>query len=225
MKRNLLLLGLAVFLAAPMTAAADENPPLFENGTYFEFAAGVAHLSDRDANVAGQTVALESSNGPTYLVTGGYDFGHSWPLGGIRVELALSYRNNDVDAASLGDTPVPGAAGSTETWSLTYNVINDFRPGTAFDPYIGVGIGYGWTAMDYGQRVGGAYTQLVDDDDGGFAWAGLVGVRSRLTEHLSLDVRLRVFGIPGAQVRAKGGEPVDAMLGSQSIMLGLTYTL
>lgn len=225
MKRNLLLLCLAAFSAAPMVAFADENPPLFEDGTYFEFAAGAAHLNDRSANIAGQTANLESDNGPAYLVAGGYDFGHSWPLGGIRVELALSYRNNDVAAADLDAAPVPGASGSTETWSLTYNVINDFRPGTAFDPYIGVGIGYGWATMDYGQDVGGVYTQLVDDDDGGLAFAGLLGFRSRLAEHLSLDVRLRFFGIPGSQVRAKVGEPVDATLNSQSIMVGLIYTL
>lgn len=219
----------AMALSALPVAAMAQNAselPLFDEGSYLSFSAGVTALHDRSINVPAGHVTTASKNGMTLIASGGHDYGPVWPLGNVRVELALGYRNNEVDQQYLpGETALPRPFGHTQVWSLMYNVINDFRPHTGFDPYIGIGIGYASVDFDrYRARVGGESTTFVDDRSGEFAYQGMIGFRSRLSPRLDLDVSLRYFATADPNITTEAGDEMETTYRSSAALVGLTYT-
>jgi opacity protein-like surface antigen len=215
----------AALIAAPAFALAQDEfgptPSLFDEGAYFSFQAGGIRLHDRSYNVGPGHVTAHSKNGLALIFSGGYDYGQVWPLGHARVEVALGYRNADIDQQYLpGKTPLARPTGTTRVWSLMYNVINDFRPETAFDPYIGVGIGYARIEFSH---YGAAGQDFIDDRAGKFAYLGMVGFRSQLSDHLHLDINWRYFATPDVEFTTVAGKNENTTFRSNAVLIGLTY--
>jgi len=226
MKTAIALFGGLTLLTLPALAAAQG---LYDSGadnnSYFSVEVGSSQLHDHSYNVTGVGhITTTSSSGLMAGFGGGIDYTR-WPLGTIRVELMLEHRNNDVSKDYLSDgSTLSGASGHLDNWSLMYNVINDFRPHTGFDPYLGVGIGYAWLDFShYSANVGGTRITFMDDRSGEFAYQGLLGFRSTLTDRLDLDVGLHFLWTTNPSVSVNGGGTTDLIYATDALTVGLAY--
>ncbi len=93
---------------------------------------------------------------------------------GLRLEGELAYRNNEIEDSDA----------EAEATSAMLNLLYDFNRGGRFEPYLGVGVGYG--DVD------------VDDiaSDSGIAYQAMAGIAIGLTERLDLDIGYRYFVVP-----------------------------
>jgi opacity protein-like surface antigen len=219
----------------PVAAMAQDNwgGNRGDEGSYIELQIGRSHLYDHSFDVPGGRITTDSSNGDVVLLNSGYEFGQ-WALGSLRVEGELGYRNNGADNhyftpnGATGNIALTDAGGETQMWSLMFNVVNDFAPGPAFDPYVGVGAGYARIDFHkYNAAVAGANlppVTVIDDVDNGWAYQGMVGFRSRLTTQLTLDVNWRYFKADSPSFTNTAGQRVASGYQSQAVLVGLAYT-
>ncbi|HET7569641.1 MAG TPA: outer membrane beta-barrel protein [Gammaproteobacteria bacterium] len=234
MKVTTMLLCGSVLAAVPLAAMAqnDNYNPNNDTGSYLELQIGRSHLYDHSFDVIGGRITTHSHDGDVVLLNSGYAF-DEWGAGMLRVEGELGYRNNGVDsftytttAGNSGTLADPG--GHTQAWTLMFNVINDFSPHSAFDPYIGLGIGY--ARIDFHKynaqlQLPGISTPTVtfmDDVDSGLAYQGMVGFRSWLSNTLALDVNWRYFKADSPTFNNGSGD-VSSGYRMQSIQVGLAW--
>ncbi len=128
---------------------------------------------------------------------------------GFRVELEGAYSEYDVDTHSnltvggavldgvdsavltrgaadaanplVGDVLADGQ-GSVSNFGLFGNVFYDLQTGSGFSPYVGAGIGYQWTDVDYSPSG----VAVADDDDGGVAYQLMAGASYAVTDGVEL---------------------------------------
>jgi len=114
-----------------------------------------------------------------------------------RVEIELSHMSQGYDTVYEQNGDVNDTGGTINTTSLFGNVWLDFDTGSAFTPYVGVGLG-------------GALVSL-DDSDGWFdsasVWNGFgvayqvgAGVVFEVDQNLSFDLGYRFKGVAGAKI-------------------------
>ncbi len=128
---------------------------------------------------------------------------------GLRLELDVFYSQVDVDThsglavggavidsvdvavltrtAPSTNNPSVGAViadgrGSIDTYGGFANVLYDLNKGGGVEPYIGVGLGYQWSNINYSPSD----VPIVDADDGGFAWQAIAGVSVALSQNVDL---------------------------------------
>ncbi|HET7370897.1 MAG TPA: outer membrane beta-barrel protein [Gammaproteobacteria bacterium] len=231
MKITTMMLCGTMAAGLPLAAVAQTNPG--DRGSYIELQLGRSNLYNHDVEVPGGRITAESSTGDVVLLNSGYEFGQ-WALGSIRVEGELGYRNNGIDsfyghpAGTTADVRLANPYGHTQMWSLMFNAINDFAPGTAFDPYIGVGVGYAridfhhYGAAPLGLNSPGA--TFIDNVDNSWAYPGMIGFRSRLSPQFTLDVNWRYFKADSPSFTNSAGERIASGYQSQALMVGLAYT-
>ncbi|PHK93594.1 hypothetical protein CR162_17575, partial [Pseudoroseomonas rhizosphaerae] len=171
----------ATVLALPLAAQAQ---PV--TGVYVGAGAGYNYLQDSDISVSGAG-ALGTARGPSRKLDGEFDngFGGVISLGygfgnGVRVELEGNYRENDVDTLSTVGGPLPGIGGTVRSYGAMANAFYDFNIGLPVVPYIGAGAGYVWHDYDTVRSRGnagnaGLNSVTIDDDEGKFAFQGIVG--------------------------------------------------
>jgi outer membrane autotransporter protein len=220
------LLAAALATASLAAAAAPTPAAAQDSGFYLGAGGGLNLLEDTDFGIAGPaTVDNEYEAGFVLSGRAGYDTGTIWQLGGIRGELELSYRDNEIDThsvAALGGSQ-PGSTGTASTTALMVNAFHDFDTGTGFAPYVGGGVGYAWSELgDYGIQ---AVPNVLDDSDSGFAWQLGAGVGYALTRNATISLDYRYFRT-SAEVTtspATGARSNDVDLGSHSILVGLRY--
>ena len=103
-------------------------------------------------------------------------------LPGLRGSIEVSYTKAEVDnfdvPSVLGtgsDTLLGG--GDTENIAVLANVYYDFNLNIAapITPYVGAGIGFTLTEVDYNSQNAGVTTTFFSDDDSRFAYQGRVG--------------------------------------------------
>lgn len=153
--------------------------------------------ADVGYSVAGELTAFGSD----------YDLENDWmgDLGlgygfqnGFRLDGELAYRNNEVDLWNQDAT----------VWSAMINAFYDFNRHGGFQPYLGVGAGYG--RLDFG-----------NEDDSSFAWQAMAGFAIPLSEQLKLDVGYRHFEMPDASLDLDG--PTDVDYRHDAVTVGLRY--
>ena len=67
-----------------------------------------------------------------------------WGFGnGLRAEVEGNYRHNDIRRSA--PAAAVGTSGHFRTYGVMANVLYDFNLGMPVVPYIGGGVGYGWT--------------------------------------------------------------------------------
>ena len=217
-----------------VTAAVLASAALFptavsaqsQQGFYGGFSGGGNFVEDSDLDVLG-SVNVDNEYETGWAISGalGYDYGKVWRFGGLRSEIELSYRENDIDThrvAALGGDQ-PGSTGEVSTFAIMLNGMHDFDTGTAFTPYVGGGIGYAWNDLsDYGIA---AIPNVLDDDDSGFAWQLIAGVGYAFTPRATVTLDYRYFSTEAdvTSSAATGRTSSDVELDSHTIMLGLRY--
>jgi len=168
----------------------------------------------RDADVGGSGVAnskAEFDRGWAGAAAVGYGLGN-----GFRLEGELGYRSNDVDK-------VGGASGGGDVsqWSLMGNALYDIQTGTAFTPYVGVGLGGVRIDVDGGRTFTGGRT--INDDDTVFAYQGILGVAYSLAPQWKLDLSYRYFASLDPSFKTNDNLKVDGENRNHTVLLGLRY--
>jgi opacity protein-like surface antigen len=206
-----------------------------DQGPYLELQYGRSQLRDHSFNIPGGRITTGSEHGDVGLLSFGYEFGN-WGFGSLRAEAELGYRENGVKSQAFTPAGLTGKLGlnnpfgHTQAWSVMFNILNDFRPGTGFDPYVGVGVGYARVDFHhYGANplnVAGATTgtTFIDDANGQPAYQGIVGFRSQLTDTLAFDLNWRYFATRNLHLRDTAGDRISSTYKTSQILVGLVWT-
>lgn len=146
---------------------------------------------------------------------------------GTRVELELSYRDNDVerlDFTGNGAGNEANTSGDVSSTSLFANVLFDFKQQGAFTPFVGFGLGAQRTSYDlvYGPGV------AIRDSDTTFAAQAIAGVSYDINTStaLTLDARYsRAFDVSSSRVNPAGVSTgtVEDDLDNFSVNLGVRF--
>ncbi len=206
-RSSLAALVLAASALASVDAAAQQT-----SGWYIGGGLGANWLRDSDVGGSGVTTTkAEFDTGLAAAAAVGYGLGN-----GFRLEAELGYRKNDVDK-------VGGAAGGGDVsqWSLMGNVLYDFQTGTAFTPYVGLGLGGVRVDVDGGRTFSGGRT--INDDDTAFAYQGIAGVAYSLAPQWKLDLSYRYFASLDPSFKTNDNLKVDAENRNHTVLLALRY--
>ncbi|SLN60637.1 Opacity family porin protein [Falsiruegeria litorea R37] len=146
---------------------------------------------------------------------------------GTRIELELSYRNNDVerlDFTGNGAGNEVNTSGDISSTSLFANVLFDFKQKGAFTPFVGFGLGAQRTSYDliYGPGV------TIRDSDTSFAAQAIAGVSYDINSNtaLTLDARYaRAFDVSSSRVNSDfiNTGTVEDDLDNFSLNLGVRF--
>lgn len=204
MKRLLLAAAAA---ALPFSAWAQEP------GWYADLAGSYVILQDADlvdGRLPGSRGELGADDG--FGVTGalGYRYGN-----GVRAELELGYRENDLDSVALGafGTALTGpVGGDVSALSGMVNVLYDYRVNGGVVPYVGGGIGAADVSVD-------SAALAVDEGDTVFAYQFMGGLGYPLTERLSVRLGYRFFATTDPDIQGTEGE-----YASHNVEAGLTVS-
>ena len=192
--RNFLLatsaLGIAAGFAVPASAAAD--------GPYVGVEGGVTlpQSTDLDVVLNHGTTTTDYSNGYRTKYKPGYDVDviAGYKLGLLRLEAEGGYKRANVKSLSVSTpllTAVGTAAGTTVTdadftvgnhigiTSLMGNALLDFG-GPKLGAYVGGGVGRAWTSMASGK-------------DNAWAYQGIAGVRTAVSNNVDVGLKYRYF--------------------------------
>jgi OOP family OmpA-OmpF porin len=202
------LIAAALLCSASTAAFAQQT-----SGLYLGLGAGANFARDADISGAGINTEASYDTGWAGIGSVGYGFGN-----GLRLELEVGYRDNDVDSLS-GQT---GGGGSTNVWSGMLNLLYDIPTGTAFTPYLGVGGGYARVKAD-GIAPVAAGNVTVDDSDNVFAYQGIVGVAYGITPNLKVALDYRYFGTQDPEFGASNGTSVDSEYSTHTVLIGLRW--
>lgn len=213
MKRSLALAASTIALAAVAGSPALAQ----DQGPYVAFGGGyvIPNESELDYSGAGAPpdAEVEWDNGWAAMLAGGYAWGN-----GLRTELEMSYRDNDVDSITPNPT---GAAsdGSVNALSFMANALYEFDFGIGLKPYLGAGIGMARVEME---DVGLGGTQ-IEDGETSWAWQGIAGAAYGVSENVDVTLDYRYFSAPDVELNATAGS-VDTDYENHTIMVGLRYT-
>lgn len=152
-------------------------------------------------------------------VTGGYGFSN-----GLRPELELDYRRNDLKEAGNGFGST-GASGFENADTAMANLWYDFKAPTGFfsvvHPYLGGGAG-GARVAARSPAIGGV--QGGNAYDTVFAYQGGAGIGFDLTPHLTVSADYRYVQSNRGSFDVGAGAPVDARYRADSAMIGVRYS-
>ncbi|WP_171178844.1 outer membrane protein [Ruegeria sp. HKCCD8929] len=224
---RLILASAALALSA--SALSAQSLP---DGTYIQGFVGANQLQDTDfsGTIGGapQSVAGDFDTGYGLGLAIGREI-RQWSNGniGTRIELELSYRDNDVDGLNFsGNGPAPevNVSGDVASTSLFANVLFDFKQSGAFTPFAGFGVGATRSDLDlvYGPGV------RIDGDDTSFGAQAIAGVAYELnpSTDVTLDARYsRAFDVSSPRLAPNGSVTgtVEDDLDTFSLNLGLRF--
>ncbi|HAK62031.1 MAG: outer membrane beta-barrel protein [Pseudomonadota bacterium] len=195
--------GLGVLSATSLGHAAPKGP--------FVGIMGGANFTD-DQDISGTGVGINRSvdtdTGWAVLPSIGYRYGN-----GVRTELELGYRTNDVDSLS----GAVGGSGELTAKSVMLNLLYDFNIGGRVSPYIGAGAGYAQVDYDSVAPVGAG---RIDDEENVFAYQGIAGLSYWLNNSVELAAEYRYFATQDPDFRTSAGVPVEGEYNSHAALIG-----
>lgn len=222
MMNRVLLAGVAVtamVLAAPQASSADYTA---SSGTgykpYVSLFGGASWLTKNPHGYAtgGPTPADLLMNNPGYIIGGavGVDWGNQ-----LRTELELSYSRWTSDKAYYSSTNHTAKSDVTATY-LIGNAWYDIKNGSMITPYIGGGVGVGWTNINAFQGTGLA----AQFNSSGLAFQLGAGLRFNVSENVAIDAGYRFKDIVGLNYNSSNPSEVatDTSLASHNFQIGLT---
>jgi opacity protein-like surface antigen len=199
------ILAASLMALALSPAFASDAKTDFGGGMYVSAWGGVSFPGAITGNYFGSTtVELNSKTGYTF----GGAVGHTLWSDDVRGELEVSYQKNDIDDANVGwsdgNNCTNQTCSITGSSSFTYVMANiwfDMPLGDMFTPYVGGGLGM---ALFKADNIGGNVVSGFLDDNGyldnttlgAVAQLG-AGVKTSLTENMSMDVGYRLKGVTG----------------------------
>lgn len=223
----------ATMLALPMAANAQPVTGLY-------IGAGVGANFRMDADLDKVPSTYKTDTGWVALGSVGWGFGN-----GLRVELEGNYRYNDGNSLVVrtpntvsggGNTTTVtnnvGQSGHASTYGFMVNALYDFNMGWPVTPYVGVGLGMGWSeiggvrniissrsGVTGGTTTASTTTYTINDTSAQFAYQAIVGLSYSLgamVPGLALTGEYRFYGTldPSfnvSSVRNTGPAPVPAL--------------
>jgi outer membrane protein OmpA-like peptidoglycan-associated protein len=188
-------------------------------GWYGRADVGYSTNGDIELTTPGQNIQRDLDNNWMQGVGLGYAFDN-----GFRLEGEISHRFNEFDPETAVNS------GDAHVWAGMLNGYYDFARGSAFQPYVGLGVGA--ARIDLGYTDHPSFTS-IDDTDTALAYQGMAGVAVGLSDQLSLDIGYRYFTIPEFEVSGRrniGSTAVviapatyDGEYTHQAVTVGLRY--
>lgn len=227
MVNRLILTSAALTLAASAASAQS-----LTDGAYIHGFIGYSQLQDSDfsGTIGGSSQSVDTD------FDGGYGLGVAigkeipqWSNDsiGTRIELELSYRDNDVDGVNFsGNGPAAegNVSGDISQTSLFANVLFDFKQSGPLTPFAGFGVGATYSDIDFSYGPG----VELDDSDTTFAAQLIAGVAYDINPGtaLTVDARYsRAFDVSSERLAPNGASTgnVEDDLDTVSINFGLRY--
>jgi OmpA-OmpF porin, OOP family len=231
-------LALGIVLSALTLASVDaqglgsDEPYTGPNGPYVRAEGGWSHENDMKGSGTGSNSGLRfDSTEDSGFMAGG---AAGWKFGQLRAELGLDFSGHDVSGISVGNdgglgarlhtTSLTGASsspsGKVRVLDGMINAYWDFRTGTPFVPYIGIGVGAAHASLD-NFAVGGQ--PLSNSSDTVFAYQPMVGVRYHVTDAIAIGVEYRYFATVQPTFKDSSGQPFKGRIESHNVLANLSY--
>jgi OOP family OmpA-OmpF porin len=251
MKRMTRSAGAMLIAAALLPGMAVAQPV---QGLYVSLGAG-ANLAG-DLLSAQKNTKIYSTVGPVGILGLGWGFGN-----GFRAEIEGSYRSNSISGVSTRRAngsllPLTNLQGDAATYAVMANALYDIplHPfGLPLQPYIGVGVGWGWLDLGNVRGTGSGRFQLAANSTvvgpvavdmgsaGALAYQAMIGTSMPLAilPGLSATVEYRFYGMASPDVPigrvATTADVANGLVGSasshnrfvvadHSILIGLRYS-
>lgn len=202
-KHILAATALGILLTAPAMAQSE--------GFYVGGGLGANQASDGDYTVPTGSANAEFDWDWAGLGSLGYALGN-----GFRVEGELSYRGSEVD--TIGGA---NGSGDVDATALMANLLYDIPTGTAFKPYLGVGVGAVRLNYDNVSTIAGS---ILDDDDTVLGMQGILGLGYAMTSQLDLFGQYNVMRTQDPEMRLVNGTAVSGDYMSHAFFVGLRYS-
>jgi OOP family OmpA-OmpF porin len=206
-----LVIGLALASTAIATPSFARDDAWYIEGDF-----GAMIVEDSDFDIAGinNAASLDSKYGFDGGVAIGYDFGP------FRLETEGSYRRakNDEYSTAVGTFD---ASGHASALSFMVNGLLDFGADDGIQGFAGGGVGV--ARVHYNVNLPGLATTPFDDNDTGFAWQLLAGVRAPITQNIDLGLKYRFFNADNVNLRGTFGAPIETRFRSHSLMGTIGY--
>jgi opacity protein-like surface antigen len=214
----------ALLLPASVSAQSYEE---MSKGIYFEMRGGGVLLEDSDiSGVTGANVDVQFD--PGFAIEGAAGYMHD---SGIRGEIALGYRRNDIEdiTASAGGATISFASllsgvniqlgGQVEAVPVMANLYYGPDLGGGWRPFVGAGAGLAWLSGEIELTSGGTSVSASADDTV-FAYQGMVGIDYDVPVDwggLALGLRYVYFATEDMEL-APG---IEAGYASHAVMVGV----
>ena len=232
MKTKLTLLAstaaAALALAVPAQAAGNFYVGVFGGANWVkDHSFSVATTPTASAD----TLSWATDGDSGWIVGGAVGMSLNQLMGGLRAEVEVAYRENQVDGLWVSNvtTPTTVSSGALDidhsTFSVMANLWYDFDVG-GISPYIGGGIGWAETELE-GAYLGGAVSPApFSFSDSGFAWQLGAGVNFDVSPNIKLGVGYRYFEGPDVTVgavNAANSATADVDSENHSAIVSLTF--
>ena len=197
--------GLSAFVLAlsPTIAVADGQ-------FYYKLFGGASAISSETLTLGAASGEGDYDTG--FLVGGaiGYDYANS----PFRSEIEYTYRTGDAKTLPAAI----GTGGDFASTSLMINGYYDFDTGTAWTPYVGIGVG-AMTEVDFDVEGGAGEFS----DSGVFAVQVMAGASYALSDRASLYGELRYFDA-GSIDMTGGGGTLSTDYNTIDVLAGISFT-
>ena len=182
-------------------------------GWYTEGSIFQTDVDDTSLTSEGRDVEAQLDEDVGFSAAIGYKFkGHA--LGPVRVDLEYISTDNDNDEINFNGNIFTGdaVAGSLETDSLFINVAQEFKTGSAYVPYVGVGAGF----VDVESDLSYGPVANISDDDTVFGYNVVVGLDVKFSKNLTGFVEYRYLEADDVDLDRFGGGPGGILTTEQS---------
>ncbi|HEV2078981.1 MAG TPA: outer membrane beta-barrel protein [Allosphingosinicella sp.] len=228
------------YLLAAAAAAALSAPALARDGAPYvgaEFGAMKVQDIDFDIGTTRNSIEIDHEYGYDGAIFAGYD------LGAFRVEIEASQKRATIDGFSSANRlfgnnfgtviqnqrDFDDGFGRTKVRSLMLNGMLDFGDDEGVSAFVGGGVGYGQAKIGIGAFENAP--RIIDDEDSGFAWQLMAGVRQALTRNIDVHLKYRFFNMDVDIDRnqevglfeAVGGTEGEGRIRTHSLLGGLTF--
>ncbi len=219
---------LTVASSYAQTVGSDE-PYTGPNGPYIRAEGGWSH--ENPLKGQGSTnLNFNSTEDEGYMVGGAA----GWKFGQLRAELGLDFSGHGVQTLGVNQDGGLGArlhvaslsgvssnpTGNVHIWSGMANAYWDFRTGTPFVPYIGIGVGVAHVSLD---NFGVRGTVIANSSDNVFAYQPMVGVRYHITDALAIGAEYRYFATVDPTFKDTSGVKFHGRIESHNVLANLSY--
>jgi opacity protein-like surface antigen len=203
MKTKLTLLAstaaAALAFTAPAQAAGDFYAGVFGGGNWVNDQSFTAATAP---TVSADTLSWATDGDSGFIVGGAVGMSLKQLMGGLRAEVEVAYRENQIDGSWTSNTTAPPGTGGTldidhSTFSVLANLWYDVDVGS-ISPYIGGGLGWADTEIEgtYLGAAGGPFSF----SNSGFAWQVGAGINFDVSPNIKLGVGYRYFEGPEVTV-------------------------
>lgn len=188
---------------------------------YFGLRSGFTLPSDTQFRTATATVDNEYKTGWLLGMMLGKSFRPWAEWVAPRLEADINFSQTDIDIHRVNGvkTEDPNAYGDVTNFDFLINAFLDFKLTKNIFPYIGGGVGLGFTDFDrHGTNAGGV---IMDDNGFGFAWQGGAGFAFPVANGTLLDVGYRFQQNPDIELTSRDGTKTDVTTDQHIFLLGL----